>query len=340
MGRCHLPSNLSPGAPLVVALHGCTQTAGDYDNGSGWSQLADREGFAVLYPEQQRGNNPNLCFNWFMPEDASRGSGEALSIRQMIETLVAREGLDDRRVFITGLSAGGAMASVMLATYPELFAAGAIIAGLPYGCASTIPEAFDLMRGTRIPSDQALGAAVRNASRHAGPWPRVSVWQGAADQTVNPVCADAIVAQWRSLHGLSVAAPQVSRPYGHARRVWSDAVGRAVIEEYVIAGMGHGVPLATQQRPGYGEPGPYMLEAGISSTHQIARFWGLATASAGDAEAEVDLPGADARVGLHARRSAGASKGRTSEPETDAMGHANGIRKVIEDALRSAGLMR
>ena len=92
--------------------------------------LADLHGFAVLFPEQQRANNANLCFNWFVPEDIRRDSGEALSIRQMIEAMVVAHGLDRSRIFVTGLSAGGAMASAMLATYPEIFAGGAIIAGL------------------------------------------------------------------------------------------------------------------------------------------------------------------------------------------------------------------
>ena len=100
-------------------LHGCTQTAADYDQGSGWSQLADRHGFVLLYPEQNRANNANLCFNWFEPGDIARGKGEALSIRQMIGAVAVAHGMDRDRVFVTGLSAGGAMASVMLATYPE-----------------------------------------------------------------------------------------------------------------------------------------------------------------------------------------------------------------------------
>ena len=125
----HLPSN----APLVIALHGCTQTADEYDHGTGWSSLADNLGFAVVYPQQQPVNNPKNCFSWFVPGDIARGHGEALSIREMVEHAIATFAVDCNNVFVTGLSAGGAMASVMLATYPEVFAGGAIIAGLPYG---------------------------------------------------------------------------------------------------------------------------------------------------------------------------------------------------------------
>ncbi|MGO4837891.1 PHB depolymerase family esterase, partial [Rhizobiaceae sp. 2RAB30] len=209
----HVPGNLAKGAPLVVVLHGCTQTAAAYDDGSGWSRLADDYGFALLYPEQQRANNPNLCFNWFRPEDARRGSGEALSIRQMVEAMAVTHTLDRQRIFITGLSAGGAMAAAMLASYPEVFAAGGIIAGLPYGTATSVPEAFDRMRGHGGPSKHSLQQILRRASAHDGPWPRISIWQGSADQSVVPSNAEAIAAQWRAVHGLD-KSPTYSKSQG------------------------------------------------------------------------------------------------------------------------------
>src|SRR5262245_63757611 len=129
------PSHKRPRPALVVALHGCTQTAASYDYGTGWSKLADRHGFVVLAPQQQKANNPNTCFTWFQPSDTTRGHGEAMSIRQMIDRTIIEHDIDRRHIFITGLSAGGAMASVMLAAYPEIFAAGAIVAGLPFGAA-------------------------------------------------------------------------------------------------------------------------------------------------------------------------------------------------------------
>ena len=141
----YAPEHLPPNAPLVIALHGCTQTADEYDHGTGWSSLADSLGFAVVYPQQQPANNPKNCFSWFLPGDIARGHGEALSIREMVEHAIATFAADRRKVFVTGLSAGGAMASVMLATYPEVFAGGAIIAGLPYGCASNVQQAFEAM---------------------------------------------------------------------------------------------------------------------------------------------------------------------------------------------------
>lgn len=274
----HVPPGLSSHAPLVVVLHGCTQTAADYDYGSGWSELAKRFGFAVLFPEQQRANNPNLCFNWFSPEDACRGSGEVESIREIIVASVDRHRLDPARVFITGLSAGGAMTSAMLACHPELFAGGAIIAGLPFGSARGVPEALERMRG-RGHDRASLGERVRSASPHRGQWPAVSVWHGSSDATVDAVNAEMIVDQWRGLHG--VGDPDTTeRVAGHVHRTWHDAAGRAVIEEYVVAGMGHGTPLATRGDEACGSPGPHMLDAGISSTYRIAAAWGIIPAVA------------------------------------------------------------
>ena len=117
----YAPEHMPPEAPLVIALHGCTQTSDEYDHGTGWSSLADSLGFAVVYPQQQPANNPKNCFSWFLPGDIARGRGEALSIREMVEHAIATFAADRRKVFVTGLSAGGAMASVMLATYPEVF---------------------------------------------------------------------------------------------------------------------------------------------------------------------------------------------------------------------------
>ena len=190
---------------LVVVLHGCGQTAAGYDLGTGWSTLAKRYGFALLMPEQQGSNNANTCFNWFNPGDIARGRGEAASIRQMIARMVADHKIDSRRIYITGLSAGGAMTSVMLAIYPEVFAGGAIIAGLPFGIASNVREALGgMMQSTSRPADE-LGDLVRKASKHKGPWPKVSVWHGSADRTVNPGNANEIVKQWLDVHGLPPA---------------------------------------------------------------------------------------------------------------------------------------
>ena len=272
----YAPAHLPPKAPLVIALHGCTQTADEYDHGTGWSSLADNLGFAVVYPQQQPANNPHNCFSWFLPDDIVRGHGEALSIRQMVEHAIATFAADRGKAFVTGLSAGGAMASVMLATYPEVFAGGAIIAGLPYGCASNVQQAFEAMFTEQGRAAQALGDRVRAASRHRGLWPKISVWHGTSDPIVKPSNGEDIIRQWTNLHGLSDSPSYQELIGGHTRRVWSDANNNALIEAFIISGMAHGVPLATTTGgERCGAAGAFSLDVGISSTHHIARFWRL-----------------------------------------------------------------
>jgi poly(hydroxyalkanoate) depolymerase family esterase len=271
-----VPDQLQPEPALVVVLHGCGQTAAGYDLGAGWSTLAKNYGFALLMPEQQTLNNAQGCFNWFNPEDTTRDSGEAFSIRQMIARMVGDHGIDARRIFVTGLSAGGAMTSVMLATYPELFAGGAVIAGLPYGVATNVREALNGM--FQSPSRPAgdLGDLVRGASDHKGPWPKLSVWHGSADRTVNPANANEIVKQWLDVHHLPSAPMSEATVDGYPRQVWWDEDGETVIESYTITDMAHGTPLGTADNDEqYGARGAFLIEAGISSSYHIASFFGL-----------------------------------------------------------------
>jgi poly(hydroxyalkanoate) depolymerase family esterase len=297
----HVPERLPALAPLVVALHGCGQDAVEFAYGTGWSSLADRLGFAVVYPQQQPANNPKNCFSWFLPGDTARDAGEARSIQQMVAHAIATFDLDSRRVFVTGLSAGGAMASVMLATYPEIFAGGAIIAGLPYGCARSAQQAFEVMFTDHLYLPTALGDHVRAASSYAGPWPKISIWHGTVDQIVKPCNAENIARQWADVHGLSTA-PSLEESIGrHTRRVWCAADGEPIIESFTVEGMGHGVPLAsTMGAQSCGVPGAFFLEAGISSTEHIARMWGLGddAVQASRPPAVVSLPARVAAVGM------------------------------------------
>jgi poly(hydroxyalkanoate) depolymerase family esterase len=337
--RTYIPEELPTNPALVVVLHGCTQTAAAYDRSAGWSRLADRDGFIVLFPEQRRANNPNLCFNWFSPQHNHRDQGEALSIAQMIGTVKARYAVDPDRVFVTGLSAGGAMTSVMLATYPELFDGGAIIAGLPYGLASSVPQAFEVMRGQIMPGAETLGSRVLSASEHRGPWPKISVWHGAADRTVDVANATAVLTQWQQVHGTTERPVASSTVSGFSRRVWKGRDGRDAIEEFIIPGMGHGVPLDAMAPDSREVASSFMLDVGISSTQEIARFWGLIDSRAPNSVQHVVEP----KPALEPARATGArplgleAAGDKGRPAPRA---ASGVQKIIEDALRSAGLMK
>lgn len=271
-----VPEHLQQPPALVVVLHGCGQTAAGYDLGAGWSTLAEHYGFALLMPEQQSSNNGNTCFNWFNPEDIARERGEASSIEQMIARMVDDAGIDKRRIFVTGLSAGGAMTSVMLATYPELFAGGAIIAGLPFGVATNLREALTGMSQSSPRPAGELGDLVRNASSHKGPWPKLSVWHGSADRTVNPANANEIVKQWLDVHGLPLAPMSEAEVDGYPRQVWWNDDGETLVESYSITAMAHGTPLGIADNDErYGAKGAFLIEAGISSSYHIANFFGL-----------------------------------------------------------------
>jgi poly(hydroxyalkanoate) depolymerase family esterase len=342
----YIPPGLPDGCPLVVVLHGCTQSAAGYDLGAGWSTLAERFGFALLLPEQQRSNNPNGCFNWFQGGDIKRGHGEAASIRQMVMTMVSNRSVDPARVFVTGLSAGGAMTSVMLATYPDVFAGGAIIAGLPYGAATNVQQAFETMHQCPPRAARAWGDLVRKASRRKGPWPRVSVWHGGADGTVIPSNAAEIIKQWTDVHGLPVQPSFEAKVDGYPRQVWVNGVGDEMIESYTIPGMAHGTPLATGGADNQcGAAGPFLLEVGISSSYHIARFFGLASAGQFAEHSRRPVPTAVLHMPDESDRATASAQpldgevldpnfwARSTRPPVD-------IGAVIGKALRTAGLLK
>jgi len=331
-----LPKDLPPNAPLVVVLHGCTQTAPSYDVGAGWSTLAERYGFALLMPSQRRSNNANGCFNWFELEDTQRDCGEACSIRQMIEQMVCDHRLDRRRIFVTGLSAGGAMTSVMLAVYPELFAAGAVIAGLPYGVATNLQEALARMSQSGRASTSKLGDLIRTASRHNGPWPRVSVWHGSSDRTVNPINADCIVNQWLDVHGL--VRPPMSEDVidGYPHQVWWNSDGKTVVESFTITGMAHGTPLGlAENEERYGLEGAFLLEVGISSSYHIAKFFGLI----GSIHKAKSVP-TDIKSVPHYTKSLQTIPVSQTRRSRKKLKSETSITVVINNALKAAGLMK
>jgi poly(hydroxyalkanoate) depolymerase family esterase len=345
-----VPGEIRPKPALVVVLHGCGQTAAGYDLGAGWSTLATRYGFALLMPEQQASNNAQGCFNWFHPEDTARGRGEACSIRQMIARMVADHAIDENSIFVTGLSAGGAMTSVMLATYPEIFAGGAIIAGLPYGVATNVREALNGMFQSPSHPAAELGDLVRHASKHKGPWPKLSVWHGSADRTVNPANADEIVKQWLDVHHLPSAPMSETIVDGYPRQVWWNADGETIVESYTITNMAHGTPLGIADNDEhYGAQGAFLIEAGISSSYHIANFFGLtgqvrlpkeAPADAATRIATAPVPTPARTPDVAAALSPLQTLKRPAEPPRRPRNRAIDVGSVITRALTAAGLMK
>ena len=272
----YVPDGLPAGRPMVVALHGCTQTAASYGTNAGWVELADRWRFSVVLPEQQTTNNASRCFNWFQSGDITRGQGEAESIAQMVRRTIADLGPDPARTTVTGLSAGGAMTAVMLAAYPELFAAGGVVAGLPYGCATTMIDAFSCMNPGRNLTPAQWGDKVRAASPHTGPWPAVSIWHGTADFLVVQANQRELVEQWTNVHGIGATPSATDTVAGYPHAVYRDAGGRTVVETYSITNMGHGQPVDPGTASGQcGHTAAYVLDVNVCAAWHLGMTWGL-----------------------------------------------------------------
>ena len=350
----YTPACLTRGAPLVVVLHGCGQEASAYAEAGGWLTLADRLGFALLAPRQSAANNPNRCFNWFVTQHTRRGAGEAASIAAMVTSMLAADDLDPGRVFITGLSAGGAMTLAMLATYPELFAGGAVFGALPYGVAHDVAHAMMAMhQGSHADGDQ-LGRLLRNPPGQA--LPPLTIWHGGADAVVAPANAEAIAAQWALAQGLAQAPDETDVGPGRSRGVWRRAEsGKVAIELNIIDALGHGVPLATRGPEGLGRIAPYMLEAGISSSREVARFWGLDPSPAASRLAPLISQVTASAEGTASLRRLPPPNGRSDPAFAAELGAREvgarvmgaieahvpaAVQETIAKALKAAGLMR
>jgi poly(hydroxyalkanoate) depolymerase family esterase len=237
---------LGEAVPLVVMLHGCTQSPDDFAAGTRMNALAEQDGFLVVYPAQAIGANGSKCWNWFRSEDQSRDRGEPSLIAGITREIVSNYRVDERRIFVAGLSAGAAMAVILGATYPELYAAVGAHSGLPYGAAHDMPSAFGAMKGSAPVSGLRNPYAAATAHPpHATHRVPTIVFHGDHDHTVHAGNSGAIVEQatvGRSDEPrLRVSANQdeVSRGRTYSRTVYVDAANLPVVEQWVLHGAGH-----------------------------------------------------------------------------------------------------
>ncbi len=269
--RLYLPPE-APGdgapRPMVVMLHGCTQHVEDFAAGTRMNALARELGVVVLYPEQTQHANAQKCWNWFKPQHQRRGRGEPAVIAALARSVATKHRVDPARVYVAGLSAGGAMADVVGHCYPDVFAAVGVHSGLPYGCAADVASALSAMRSGPGP---AAGAG-------AGAGPRGTVlptivFHGDADGTVHVRNAEALVEALRdgSGQGGAAAAPRVTRGQTgrgarHTRTVYTDAAGRDALEYWQLHGAGHAWS-------GGSASGSYTDPSGVDASAEMLRFF-------------------------------------------------------------------
>jgi poly(hydroxyalkanoate) depolymerase family esterase len=281
----YVPSGLPSGRPLVVVMHGCTQTAASMES-AGWNKLADQYQFAVLYPQQQSANNPVSCFNWAGEygdtANLVRGQGENQSIISMIDAMKTSHGVDVTKVYIAGFSAGGGFASVMLATWPDRFAAGAIMEGIAYRCATTVNGAYSCQSPGVTKTPQEWGDLVRAAHAYTGPRPRVQIWEGTSDTIVVPANQTELVKQWTNVLGTDQTADE-NEMLGTAGSRTAYKVGTTVVvESYTVQSMGHAVSVGAEGTTTCpGTAGAYFENKPLCSTLRAAKFFGLVPGGSG-----------------------------------------------------------
>ncbi|MGB0522271.1 MAG: PHB depolymerase family esterase [Flammeovirgaceae bacterium] len=276
----YVPSGVPSNAPLLVVMHGCTQDANGYANESGWNDLADEHKFYVVYPEQKSGNNSSRCFNWFETGDITRGQGEARSIKAMVDKMKADYSIDAAQVFVTGFSAGGGMTSVMMATYPDVFKGGAVMAGLPYRAGVGLTGAFQAMSPGTNNTPTQWGNLVRNAySSYNGPYPTLAVFHGTGDFTVRDMNLTELAEQWTNVHGTDANGDQTTTSFQGNSDITEQLYYNGsdiVVATYEINNMGHAIAVdpgsgSTQG----GNTGGYATDKNFFSSYWAAKFLGL-----------------------------------------------------------------
>ena len=272
--------------PMMVMLHGCTQSADDFAAGTQMNRLADEHGFVVVYPEQASHANASKCWNWFKPQDQERGAGEPSLIAGIVREVAQRHDADPRRIYVAGLSAGAAMAVVLGETYPEVFAGVGAHAGLPYGSAHDIPSAMAAMKGGRsgMPGMKNIPGAAGAPSRKAVQAVPLIVFHGDRDHTVQHTNGAHIEQQARDAHGAQAGGADlhVSTLSGvssggrrFSRTVYTDTEGQARIESWTLHGAGHAWS-------GGHASGSYTDGIGPDASAEMVRFF-MALPSAGSA---------------------------------------------------------
>lgn len=234
--RLYVPAS-APDRPrgLVVMLHGCKQDPEDFAAGTGMNAVAEAYGLVIAYPRQSGADNASSCWNWFRPADQMRDRGEPSIIAGITKDIMWDFGLDRSRVFVAGLSAGGAMAAVMGQTYPDLYSAAGIHSGLAYGSANDVMSAFSSMRG-----DGGLASGPKRLAN--GHRLRTIVFQGSADRTVHPSNADRIVAAAAPTGAGCAVRRESGRSAGgriYTRTIVADPGGNTAVEYWLVEGAGH-----------------------------------------------------------------------------------------------------
>ncbi len=268
--------------PLVIALHGCTQSAKNIADQSGWNDLADTYGFYVVYPQQKTLNNPSGCFNWFEDGDITKDKGEVFSIREMIDFAHDSLDIDTDRIFIYGLSAGAAMSVALMADYPSLFNMGAILAGGPYMPGQGAMNALSKMESPKDISAQELAGYVATQNpTYTGKYPRLLVMHGEKDNVVNEKNSYLLIKQWAPLLHVSDTPTIVTPSFmGHldiTRKSYLDSSRHECIIFYEVANLGHSLMVAPNDTTiaGGGRTGMFSIDKGFFSTYWIAVDMGL-----------------------------------------------------------------
>jgi len=267
--------------PLVVVLHGCNQPVSHIAKQSGWNKLADHFDFYVLYPGQKRLNNASDCFNWFNEKDITAGQGECGSIKQMIDHLCKNYGIDTTQIFIYGLSAGAAMTSVLLATYPGTFNAGAVLAGGPYKMALGARAGLNAMVKSKTRTVKEWSDLVKNDNpNYKGAYPRLVILHGKDDKIVNPKNSHELLKQWSGLVGTDTVATKTLKEFAGKpfieKRIYCDKSEMEKIFFYDIDDLGHALIIDPGPPPLQGgETGLFSVDKDFFSTYWIAKDFGL-----------------------------------------------------------------